>query len=343
MGNKTHVEIFIQGAKVWNRWREDHPDIEPDFSYELLRNLKLSGINLFKANLNHANFAGSDISNANLSQSHAYGALIHRSYLNDANLYGIDLSGAELTGAEIKGADLRKSFLAETNFNSADLSHSDFTNAIVLGTVFGNNDLSTVKGLNKVLHRGPSVIGIETIFRSQGKIPESFLKGAGVPDHFITHLPSFAEQPKQFYSCFISHSSKDQRFCDRLYADLNSNGVRIWYFQEDARWGRSVWREIDHSIKIYDKLVVVCSKSSLRSSPVLREIERALEREDTEGKEVLFPIKIDNYVFSDWQHERKNDVLKKVVGDFYGWNRGTAKYENSLKRLLAALQAEGSM
>ncbi len=53
------------------------------------------------------------------------------------------------------------------------------------------------------------------------------------------------------------------------------------------------------------------------------------------------PIRIDDYLFHDWQHERKADVVNKVVGDFRGWNRSATKYEAAFKRLLKALNAVG--
>lgn len=141
------------------------------------------------------------------------------------------------------------------------------------------------------------------------------------------------------YSCFISHSAKDKHFCERLHADLQAKGVRVWYFPEDAKWGETVWGEIDRSINVYDKLVVVCSENSLRSGPVNREIERALKREDTERKGILFPIRIDDYIFDKWEHERKADVVRKVVGDFTGWDKDTAKYDKAFDKLLKGLQA----
>ncbi len=76
---------------------------------------------------------------------------------------------------------------------------------------------------------------------------------------------------------------------------------------------------------------MVCSKNSLTSGPVLREIERALSREDREGKSVLFPIRIDDYIFKEWEHPRKTDVCAKVVGDFSGWSRNVKKYDESFK------------
>ena len=85
--------------------------------------------------------------------------------------------------------------------------------------------------------------------------------------------------------------------------------------------------------------MVVCSENSLQSGPVLREIERALIREDREGKNILFHITIDHYIFDRWEHERKADVLSKVVGDFRGWDESTEKYEAAFKKLLTALEA----
>ena len=54
------------------------------------------------------------------------------------------------------------------------------------------------------MHIGPSFVGIETVYRSGGKIPEVFLRGAGVPEDFITYMRSLARAAFEFYSVFIS-------------------------------------------------------------------------------------------------------------------------------------------
>jgi hypothetical protein len=107
-------------------------------------------------------------------------------------------------------------------------------------TTFGNIDLSEVKGLEKVIHIGPSIVGIDTIYKSKGEISEAFLRGAGVPDLLIDYLPSFTQQPIQFYSCFISYSSNYTDFAERLYANLQSTGVRCWFAPEDLQIGERI-------------------------------------------------------------------------------------------------------
>jgi hypothetical protein len=149
-------------------------------------------------------------------------------------------------------------------------------------------------------------------------------------------MKSLVGKAIEFYSCFISYSSQDDDFAQRLYADLQAKNVRCWKFDENARWGEPLWGEIDTAIKHYDKLVVICSEHSLQSPPVIREIERALQKEDRERKGVLFPVRIDDYLFDVWDHPRKADVVSKVVGDFRG-RHNLAAYSKAFARFLEAL------
>ena len=32
MANPEHLKILKDGVEVWNRWREEHPEIEPDLT-----------------------------------------------------------------------------------------------------------------------------------------------------------------------------------------------------------------------------------------------------------------------------------------------------------------------
>jgi hypothetical protein len=106
--------------------------------------------------------------------------------LQEADLRGVHLRGAQLRGAHLRGADL----------TGADLSEADIGN-----TVFGDVNLSTIRGLATIKHFGRSTIGIDTLYRSHGNIPEVFLRGAGVPEDFIPYIKSLVGRPFEFYSC----------------------------------------------------------------------------------------------------------------------------------------------
>ncbi len=375
MANPEHIEILKKGIGFWNKWREENTHLIPDLRDVHLKNRNLNHINLSFADLrrfhltesqiswanfhntlliraeltnsiiNKTDFSNSQIMSANFCQSKLRGSNFRRSDLSRtdfkfAQLRDTDLSFVILNNADLSDADLAGSSLNNTVFNNTILQNCNFDFSFLNETSFNNVDLSKCLNLKNTNHSGRSYISIETLLISNGKIPLNFLRGVGIPENFIEYLPSLLRQPIQFYSCFISHSNKDKIFIDRLYNDLQAKGVRCWFFPEDAKWGKTVWGEIDRGIKIYDKLMVVCSENSLQSEPVIREIERALQREDKEHKNILFPIRIDNYIFDKWEHERKVDVVNKVVGDFSGWDKDVDKYNKSLNRLIKALRAE---
>jgi hypothetical protein len=79
-----------------------------------------------------------------------------------------------------------------------------------------------------VEHWGPSIIGIDTLYRSHGNIPEVFLRGTGVSEDFIPYTKSLVGRPFEFYSCFISYSHADQPFAHRLHDQLQGRGIRCW-------------------------------------------------------------------------------------------------------------------
>ena len=98
-------------------------------------------------------------------------------------------------------------------------------------------------------------------------------------------------QPIEFYSCFISYSTRDQEFADRLYADLQAKGVRCWFAPHDIRGGRKIHEQIDEAIRLHDKLLLILSEHSMSSDWVQTEIAKARKREAKEGKRVLFPVR----------------------------------------------------
>jgi uncharacterized protein YjbI with pentapeptide repeats len=290
----------------------------------------LSGAHLGGADLSQAHLGGVDLSTANLSLAN----------LSGANLRGADLRGTDLSKARLPQADLSQARLISANLSEADLSQANLSGVIVDGTTFGNVDLSTVTGLDTVEHWGPSYLDIHTIYRSRGKIPESFLRGAGLPDTFITYVASFTDEAIQYYSCFISYSGQDEAFAHRLHADLQQKGVRCWFAPEDMKIGDKIRSTIDQSIRIHDKLLIILSENSLNSEWVESEVEKAFEEERKRKQTVLFPVRLDEVVMETNQPWAAEIRRTRHIGDFSRWKDHDA-YQAAFERLLRDLKAEG--
>ena len=353
MKNNEHLSILKQGVRTWNKWRAENPETKPVIDGATLSGTKLDGMDLSDANL-----IGCDLSSASLVGANLTRAIMAHANLKSAKCTGANLHYAELRFSRLEGADLRRATLTASTLinavlNQADLSFADvtganFTNALLKGTImnnsimgetaFVNNDLSTVRGLDSTQHQGPSVISLSTIYYSKGQISEIFLRGLGVQDNFIVFMRSLTEQPIQFYSCFISYSSKDAELAQRLYADLQSRGVRCWFAPEDLKIGERFRRRIDEVIRVYDRLLLILSENSVASSWVEKEVETAMESEDEQKRTLLFPVRLDDSVMeikTGWPADVRRT---RHIGDFRKWKEHD-EYQKAFARLLDDLKA----
>ncbi len=318
-----------------------------DFTGALLDGANLCGVDLIEAMLSGASLRSAVLTDGYLISANFAEAILDEAYIEGANLNYCDLSNASLVdcdlaysnlyGVFLDGADLRGSDLTYCRIGAVSAVGAHFAGAAMGNSALSNCDLRGAIGLDRVDHEGPSSIGIDTLLRSGDSLPRKFLLGAGIPHKFLSQMLRSAVPGVRLFSCFLSHSTKDARFVKKLYDDLRKKGVPAWFFPESATLGRRVWSEIETGLRSHDKVILVSSRNSLNSGPVLREVERALDREDKEKAEVLFPIRIDNYLFESWSHPRKADIVGRVVGDFTGWKRDEAKYRKALGKLVKAL------
>ena len=358
MANKEHLNILKQGPGAWNSWRKNNPSVAPDLNNAFIdtsrlpKNIGKDGVNFWEvcdtqlqgAILNGVNLSGANLIMADLRQCELREADLHGANLRGANLSDADMSSANLSGADLGDAIMVSSRLNFANliwshFRNTQLNGSDWSMAIIGWTILGDLDLSSVNGLEKVQHGGPSSIGVDTLYRSKGMISETFLRHAGVPDNFFLHVYPLVSRGEDFYSCFISYSSKDESFVHSLYSDLRNNGVPCWFAPNDLKIGDKLRHSIDESIKRYDKLLLVISKNSIKSQYVEQEVETALEKERKTKKGILVPITIDNAVMnveSGWAA-----LIRKThnIGNFREW-KVSGYYKEALVRLTSALKKE---
>jgi uncharacterized protein YjbI with pentapeptide repeats len=312
-----------------------------DLSGAYLQDAYLNDANLRVADMRHAHFAGADLSGANLGCANLAHGWFTNAFLGDAILNCADLSGAYLEGAILHGARL-----ADANLIAAQLDGADMREAFLSRTALGNVDLSTVRGLETTRHYAPSIIGIDTIYRSKGRISEAFLRGSGVPENFITYMKSLTGSAFDFYSCFISYGTKDQDFADRLYADLQASGVRCWFAPHDIQGGRKVHEQIDEAIRVYDKLLLILSDASMNSPWVKTEIANARARETQQKRQMLFPITLVPFEqIKSWKlfdadtgTDSAREIREYFVPDFSRW-KDHDSYSVAFERLVRDLKA----
>ena len=175
-----------------------------------------------------------------------------------------------------------------------------------------------------------------------GPLPLAFLRGVGLPDNLIDYLPSLLNQPIQFYSCFISYSSKDQAFAERLHADLQAKGVRCWFAPHDMPIGAKILDAIDEAIRLRDKVLLVLSEGAIASDWVEGEVTRALD-EERERKQLC--CSRSGSTTPCWRPKRPGRGCcgaQRNIGDFTRWKEHDA-YSKGLERLLRDLKVEANI
>ena len=153
---------------------------------------------------------------------------------------------------------------------------------------------------------------------------------------------------RSFSSCFISHSSKDSDFAQKLAARLRTEGVPVWYAPEDILPGEKIFDQVKKAIASFDRLLVVLSPDSMKSNWVQTELARALAREHREGRRVLFPIALVPIdVIKTWEcvdPDSGVDMARELrsyhIPDFSSWSNAE-EFERQLTKVVKALRAGG--
>ena len=221
-----------------------------------------------------------------------------------------------------------------------------------------------VASLDSVTHVGPSTLGIDTLARSRGKIPEAFLRGCGLAPWEVLSArfydpaltpPIFAELQYQIFTawtkargmingCFISHSWKDAVFVDKLYARLMAEGVNVWLDRHDIVAG-PIQDQLWQAIQVHHVVILVLSKDSIQSDWVEHELEMARDKEKAEARPVLCPIALDGTWTAKvsakagpgdpslglWRTVKRNHAV-----DFSGWD--TSTFEEAFEKLVRGLR-----
>jgi hypothetical protein len=156
-----------------------------------------------------------------------------------------------------------------------------------------------------------------------------------------------AVQPIQFYSCFISYNHSDKSFARRLFDALQGRGIRCWLDEHQLLPGHDIFSEVDRGIRLWDKVLLCCSRSSLTSWWVDNEINIAFDKEQRLMKErglrtlALIPVDLDGYLFSkDYESGKATQIRSRIASDFTGWEQSNQKFEEQLERIVKSLRTD---
>lgn len=332
-----------------------------DFSSAKLTDSNLSGAFLCGANLQGADLNGAVINGAFFGPGNLQRISLRETHLDWPDFWKVDLREADLLGARLEGAafwesDLRGADLWRANLIECYLGETNLANARFGRTVLSLIDLRQPNELDLVRHDAPSTIGVDTLRRSQGQIPEPFLKGCGLSDWEIkaaklydSELPEDerraissevlrlqGEQPIQVNSLFISYSHADSAFVEKLEAQLDKRGIRNWRDVHGMKAGR-METQIDRAIRLNPTVLLVLSEHSVESDWVEWETAKARDLEKETGRDVLCPVALDQaWKTCSWPGVLRRQIEDYHILDFSAW-QDAATFERQLRKLIKGL------
>jgi len=145
-----------------------------------LKDKKIIGVYLEKANLQEANLSRAYLQKANLKEASLAKAILQEANLSRAHLRKTNLYRANLSGANLKKANLKKANLKEANLKEANLKEANLEEA----------DLSQTK------LQGANLCG--TIINSKTNIINSNLTGSNLYRSYFDEAKSFRNIEKYF-------------------------------------------------------------------------------------------------------------------------------------------------
>jgi len=338
-----------------------------NLSHAYLKGVYLRHASLKRAVIREANLDRADLVRAKLTRADLTGGSLNGAKLDDADLRGARLRGANLAAtslertallqADLMWADLTGSYLGSTNLSHANLDWAILERVRLIGTnligaslkganlkeafitdaIFADVNLTGATGLDSCYHSCPSTVDHRTLAKSKN-LPFVFWRGCGLPEILIDYTPSLPGQEVKFHSCFISYSSKDQEFAERLHADLQDNSVRCWFAPHDLAIGAKTWDGIYEAIRTKDKVLLILSEDAIKSDWVEDEVTAAFAEERRREALLLFPVRLDDTVMETnepWAGKLRDN---RNIGDFSRW-KDHDSYKATFKRILRDLRA----
>ena len=304
------------------------------------RRAVLTGADLRAGQFQGADFRAAHLDEADLRAGNLQKADFRRANLQKADLRRADLTEADFQDAILQDAHLEESSLINVDFTRASLHGVDFDSAIASGTLWNDVDLAECRNLDRIVHQGPSSVGIDTIYESRGRVPAAFLRGAGINESFIANVPSLACKALHFHPVLIVHAEEDRLQAERLAQALQQRGVRCWLnsmsdepspFQEIYRYRRG------------QKLLFCVSQNWLSRESAMQSLQTAklLEEKASSGQGLplrnWFLADLDGILQTGAAGERADLPRQRSIADLHKGFSENGHFDQQLENVLSAL------
>jgi len=278
----------------------------------------------------------------------------------------VNLRGANFSGSWLPSVNFRNCRLENVDFRGASLHFADFTGALINGANFEGAisyqtqwcdlDLTDAIGIEGIVHHAPSHVDIRTLTKSSGRIPPRFLQGCGFnawqqelvklfdPNLTANQISNFltvdlfsarTDGPLYLGGAFLSYSTADRKFVDKLQSSLEQKKISCWRDSHDLVSG-PLETQVFEAIRMQDVVILVLSKNSIESDWVEAELEKARDREKQENRNILCPISLDD----SWKEKVQTSVIWRTIKakhilDFSLWT--TNAFSSQFDKLTSGL------
>jgi TIR domain/Pentapeptide repeats (8 copies) len=271
--------------------------------------------------------------------------------LTRAYMHRADLLGSQMTRAICTQADLRYARLTNASLSQATFERARLTGTAIGSTVLTDIDLRPFIMSKRLYHHAPSFVDSRSVLKSYTHPDlKQFMLDCGTPDTVAEYMIDSARAVGEsvvhrlMSSTFISYGRPDETFARKLYESLRAHGVTTFFFPETAKVGERISEEVFKQIQAHDKVLLICSRKSLRQAGALTEIREILDRESRDGGATyLLPIMLDSYVLEGWRSIEPglaDRVSRRVIASFQDARKDERAYSMALSRVLDALKIE---
>jgi len=220
------------------------------------------------------------------------------------------------------------SILRESSFDRINLSTSEFSQCSLSLNQFSSCTFSneTFDPDNKCPAGEYNLADIRTFTNSEALMSSTLESLFGIHNSEIKDYLIELTSKLSYQSIFISYSFKDKEFANMINTALIKRGIFTFIWENDAPGGKKLTDIMSDNIKRNDRVLFIASKNSLKSKACHYELSEGRIKQDSLWEDVLFPIHIDNFLFT----VKEDSIRPKEVKDEYWMNIQELKGLNSI-------------